>query len=263
MQQRLIIGRYIDTASWVHHLDPRCKMTAMLLYAISVILINSWSSLLIIAVLSLIIMTSTKIPLKLFARGVKPLAPLIIFMMLFQFFFFNEGSLVFSWGFIHLYTEGISRGLLAAGRMILFVSFTAILTFTTTPAKLTQGIEGILQPFKILGVSPQKIALMISIALRFIPTILDEAQKIVKAQASRGADIKDLSWKDKGKMAIVLLVPVMVSAFKRAEDLLNSMESRGFQLGVPRSSYYKLTWHRQDTAFIILMILTMIGVICF
>ncbi|MCR8645274.1 energy-coupling factor transporter transmembrane protein EcfT [Paenibacillus sp. N1-5-1-14] len=263
MQQRLIIGRFINTASWVHHLDPRAKMTAMMIYAASVILIDTWQGLLWLAIISLAVMISTKIPLKLFMRGIKPLAPLIIFMMLFQFFFIKEGELLFSWGFIHVYDQGITRGMLAAGRMILFVTFTAILTFTTTPIKLTQGLEGILRPFTIIGVSPQKIALMISIALRFIPTILDEAQKIVKAQASRGADMKELPWKDKGKMAISLLVPVMVSAFKRAEDLLYSMESRGFQLGAPRSSYYTLTWHLQDTAFIGIMFLAMVGIICF
>lgn len=127
-------------------------------------------------------------------------------------------------GFVY---GGLSSGLIAASRMALLVSFTAILTFTTTPGLLNQGLAGVLAPLRIVGISAQRLTLMMSIALRFIPTILDETHKILKAQAARGADLKEMPWKEKGKMLVSLLVPVTVSAFRRAEELVLSMESRG------------------------------------
>ncbi|MNW47947.1 Energy-coupling factor transporter transmembrane protein EcfT [compost metagenome] len=134
--------------------------------------------------------------------------------------------------------------------MGLLVSFTAILTFTTTPGLLNQGLSGVLKPLRRVGISSERLTLMMSIALRFIPTILDETHKILKAQAARGADLKELPWKEKGRMLVSLLVPVTVSAFRRAEELVLSMESRGYTIGAPRSEYHLLAWKGRDTWFV-------------
>lgn len=135
--------------------------------------------------------------------------------------------------------------------MILFIAFTAILTFTTTPERLTNGLESFFAPLRYVRMSPQKITLMISIALRFIPSIFEEAEKILKAQASRGFVLKERTLKEKASVLMTLLVPVSVGAFRRAGELVDSMESRGYQLGRPRSQYQQLLWVNKDTLFVL------------
>ncbi|WP_019635267.1 energy-coupling factor transporter transmembrane component T family protein [Paenibacillus fonticola] len=251
MRGKLLIGRSIDTGSWIHGLDPRAKLTAMVLYLIAIIAVGSWPALGAAAVFSLAYMTATKIPLKYYVKAAKPLWMLMVFIFAVQCFTVTEGSALWQIGSWTLYSGGVSLGLISASRMALLVSFTAILTFTTTPGLLNQGMAGVLRPFEAIGLSAQRLTLMMSIALRFIPTILDEAQKIVKAQAARGADLRELPWKEKGKMLVSLLVPVTVGAFRRAEELVLSMESRGYRIGAPRSEYHMLVWKRRDTWFIL------------
>ncbi|WP_018759551.1 energy-coupling factor transporter transmembrane component T family protein [Paenibacillus terrigena] len=255
MQQRFILGRVIATDSWVHKLDPRAKMTCMLIFAVITVLLHSLVDFVAVTIVSQLILLSTRIKLTMFWKAVRPLRYLMLFIFLFQLFLEKGGHLLLSWGPIQFYSEGIITAVFTVWRMSLLVTFTALLTFTTTPAMLTQALEDMLKPLKIFRISPQAIALMLSIALRFIPTILEETERIVKAQASRGADLKDLPWKDKAKAMIALLVPVTVCAFRRAEELVNSMEARGYKLGEPRSKFFRLTWHRQDTYFLLIFIL--------
>lgn len=261
MQQKFIFGRVIDTGSWVHQLDPRSKMTAMALFAVIVVMLQSLADFIVVTAVSQIILYSTRIKLTTYWRAVRPLKYLMLFIFLFQIFLESGGELLVSWGPIQIYSGGIITAVFTVWRMFLFISFTALLTFTTAPAKLTQGLEDILKPLSIFGISAQKIALMLTIALRFIPTILEETQRIVKAQASRGADLKELPWKDKAKTMIALLVPVTVCAFRRAEDLVNSMESRGYQLDAPRSKYFILTWKTQDSLFLSIFVLLSVLII--
>ena len=141
---------------------------------------------------------------------------------------------------------------------ILFVSFTAILTLTTPPLRLTQGLEDIMQPLKWFRVSPRKVTLMLSISLRFIPTVFEEADKILKAQASRGMDLKDQSLGRKARLLISLLVPVTISAIRRAEELVDSMESRGYKLNKPRSRFHILRWQPKDSLLILAVILLLL-----
>ncbi|MND84857.1 Energy-coupling factor transporter transmembrane protein EcfT [compost metagenome] len=251
MRNKLLFGRCIDTGSWVHGIDPRAKLTAMVIYLAALLVVRSWIPLAIAVAFSLAYMLATKIPLKYFVKAAKPLWVLMVFIFIVQCLTIDEGNAVFRIGSWTLYSEGFSMGLIAALRMALLVSFTAILTFTTTPGLLNQGLSGVLKPLKLIGISAERLTLMMSIALRFIPTILDETHKIVKAQAARGADLKELPWKEKGKLLISLLVPVTVSAFRRAEDLVLSMESRGYLIGAPRSEYHLLVWRGRDTLFVL------------
>lgn len=263
MQQKFIFGRVIPTNSWIHHLDPRSKMTTMFIFALNVILLHSWVDFVIVTVVSQLILYSTRIPLTAFWRTLKPLRFLMLFIFVFQLLAENSGHILMDYGPITISTGGFISSLFTVWRMFLFVSFTALLTFTTTPAKLTQGLEDMLAPLSIFRISAQRIALMLSIALRFIPTIFEETNRIVKAQASRGVDLKELPWKEKAKASISLLVPVTVCAFRRAEELVNSMEARGYQLGAPRSKYFQLTWQKSDTLFVILFSLLALVVIVF
>ena len=251
MRNKLLFGRSIDTGSWVHAVDPRAKLTGMMLYLIAIVAVGSWPALAVAAVFSVVYMLSTKIPLKYYLKAAKPLWVLMVFIFIVQCFTVESGEALWSIGSWTLYSGGVSSGFIAASRMGLLVSFTAILTFTTTPGVLNQGLSGVLKPLKRLGLSPERLTLMMSIALRFIPTILEETHKILKAQASRGADLKELPWKEKGRMLVSLLVPVTVSAFRRAEELVLSMESRGYTLGAPRSEYHLLVWRSRDTWFVL------------
>ena len=255
MRDKLLIGRFIDTDSWVHQLDPRAKISAMLAYVILIIMAGSWPVMSVLMVFSLAIMLMTRIPLKIYLKAAKPLRILMLFIFVVQCFTVKESAEVLSIGGWSLYLGGVLQGLLSVTRMVLLVSFTALLTFTTSTGQLNQGLERMLSPFRGLGLSPERLTLMISIALRFIPSILEETQQILKAQASRGADLSELPWKEKGKMLVSLLVPVTVGAFRRAEDLVQAMEARGYRLGQPRSQYHALTWRSQDWLFISLFLL--------
>lgn len=249
MRNRLLFGRTIDTGSWIHHLDPRAKITGMVLYLIALLLVRTWIPLAIAVIFSILYMLATKIQLRYFAKAAKPLWVIIVFIFIIQTLTMGGEHILFQLGGFRIYVEGFSAGLISALRMTLLVSFTAILTFTTTPGVLNQGLDGVLKPLKKIGVPSDRLTLMLGIALRFIPTILDETQKIMMAQAARGADVKELPWKEKGKLLISLLVPVTVGAFRRAEDLVLSMESRGYVVGQPRTQFRQLHWGSRETFF--------------
>jgi len=252
--ERLLLGRSIETGSWVHKLDARSKITGMLLYVAVILLSRSWPAMALLAVFSISVMASTRIPLKYFIKAAKPLRYLMLFIFIVQVLSVKEGEIWLTLGSLSLHMGGLRLGAFSVIRMIFLVSFTALLTFTTTPGRLNQGLEGILSPFKKLGLSPDRMTLMISIALRFIPTILDESQIILKAQASRGADLKELPLKEKGRMLVSLLVPIISSAFRRAQDLIYSMEARGFRMDAPRSRYHRPEWNLSDTVFICMFV---------
>ena len=250
MQNRMIFGRYYDTGSWVHRLDPRAKVAAMLLYMVAIFMVNTLAEAVTVFVFAIVVMLSTRIPLMQFARALKPLLFIMVFIFAFHLLFDAGGTRLMAVGPFKFYSGGFERGILAVVRMILFVGFTAILTFTTPPAKLTRGLEAFFRPLKIVGISPDRLTLMIEIALRFIPTIFEEAEKILKAQASRGMDMKDQPLVKKARLLISLLVPVTVNAVRRAMELTDSMESRGYRLGAPRTRYHPLAWVGRDTLFL-------------
>lgn len=254
MNEKLVLGRSIDTGSWVHKLDPRSKITGMMLFVVVILLSHSWIAMGLLAVFSVAVMASTKIPLKYFLKAAKPLRYLMLFIFIVQLLSVKEGEVWLTIGSWSLYEGGLRLGAFSVIRMFFLVTFTALLTFTTTPGRLNQGLDGILSPFKRFGLSPDRITLMIDLALRFIPTILDESQIILKAQASRGVDLKELPLKEKGRMLVSLLVPVIASAFRRAQDLVYSMEARGFRMDAPRSRYHRLRWGGADTAFILMFV---------
>ncbi|AIQ10957.1 energy-coupling factor transporter transmembrane component T family protein [Paenibacillus durus] len=255
MNERLLLGRTIATGSWVHKLDPRSKLIGMLLYAAAILLSRSWPAMALLALFSVTVAASTRIPLKYYLKAAKPLRYLMLFIFIVQLISVKEGEVWLTLGSYSLHEEGLRLGAFAVIRTFLLVAFTALLTFTTTPARLNQGMEGILSPLRFTGLSPGRFTLMVSLALRFIPTILDEAQIILKAQASRGADLSELPLKEKGRMLVTLLVPVIAGAFRRAQDLVYSMEARGFQMDALRSRYHRLRWGWADTFFIAMFIL--------
>ncbi|NGZ77393.1 energy-coupling factor transporter transmembrane component T family protein [Saccharibacillus alkalitolerans] len=270
MRDKLIIGRMIPTGSKVHGLDPRAKITAMLLFTAALILSDGWAQLAVLALLAAAVLAATKIPPKTYLRTMRPLRWLMLFVFLFQLFAgpgagsaeaSTAATALWTWtaGPVTLTSAGLSAALLAVSRMALLIVFTALLTFTTTPSMLSRGIEGMLKPISRGGTGAERFSLMMRLALRFIPALLEEAQTILKAQAARGADYEEMNAKDKARLLLSLLVPVTVGAFRRAEELTTSLEARGYRIGAPRTAYRQLAWRAADTWFTLLFALLPAG----
>lgn len=251
MKHKLMLGRYVEGNSLLHRLDPRSKLIGMFFFIAAVFLINSYMTLFIGLAFTLTVMLMTKIPLAYYFRAIKPLLLLIAFIMLFHIFFHSEGARLFKVGVFSLYSGGLEKGLVAAGRMTLFISFAAVLSFTTQPDRIASALSSILRPLQKIGLPVERLSLMLSLSLRFIPTIFEEAERIWKAQVSRGFSLADQPLKEKAKRVIALLVPVTASAFRRAESLADAMEARGYRLGASRSQYRHMIWSRSDTLFLL------------
>lgn len=251
MRQKLMLGRYVDGQSYIHRLDPRSKLAGMLLFIAAVFLINSYFTLVIGVVFTLIMMLLTKIPLIYYVRAIKPLIFLIIFITLFHLFFHTEGARMLKVGVFSIYSGGLEKGLIAAGRMTLFISFAAVLTFTTQPDRIASALSSFLGPLQKLGVPVARFSLMLSLSLRFVPTIFEEAERIWKAQVSRGFSLANQSLKVRATRIIALLVPVTSSAFRRAESLAEAMEARSYRLGAARTQYRQMIWRLPDTLFLL------------
>lgn len=252
MRERMLLGRYFEADSWIHRLDPRAKTAAMAFYMLAVFLIDSYVEVLAVLVFSILLMRATTIPLVRFLQAMRPLLFILLFIFLFHALFDASGSRIVAAGPVNLYAGGIAKGMMSASRMMLFVTFTALLTFTTKPDRLAQGLGSLMQPLRLVRVSPERLSLMIGIALRFIPTVFEEAERIWKAQASRGMDFRSQPLMRKARLAIALLVPVTAGACRRASDLADSMAARGYRLGQPRTAFQPLAWARADTRFLVL-----------
>lgn len=256
-KQRMIIGRYIHRDSSIHMLDPRAKTVSMLLFMLGVFLCKSYAEVLVLLLFTLTMILCTRIPLGIYIRAVKPLLFLILFIILFHALFDQEGAgtRLVDTGAFALYSGGLKKGLIAAARMTLFIMFTAILTFTTQPDRLAQGLGSLLRPLQGIGVPVNRMMLMLSVALRFIPAIFEEAERIWKAQISRGLELKEKPMKEKARLLIAMLVPVTAGAFRRAVQLADSMEARGYQLNGERTAYRTLHWRPADTLYILTFLL--------
>ncbi len=253
MLEKMIFGRYIPGNSFVHKLDPRSKLSFVFLFIIGVFLANNTVTYAVLLGFTLLVILSSRIRLYFLFNGLKPILFLIIFTLLMHIFFTKEGALLVDWKFIKIYEEGLRQGIFISIRFLVLVLLTSILTLTTSPISITDGMEDLLGPFKRFKLPVHELALMMSISLRFIPTLMDETDKILKAQLARGSDISTGSIKQRIRAVIPLLVPLFVSAFKRAEDLAVAMEVRGYRGGEGRTRYRQLKWHWRDTTIMVLL----------
>lgn len=258
MLEKMIFGRYIPGSSFVHRLDPRSKLLFVLLFVIAVFLANNAVTYGILLAFTLFIIVVSRIRLYFLINGLKPIIFLIVFTFLMHLFFTREGVLLVDWKFIKIYEEGVRQGFFISIRFFVLVLITSILTLTTSPISITDGMEDLLGPFKRFKLPVHELALMMSIALRFIPTLMDETSKILKAQLARGSDISTGSMKERIRAVIPLLVPLFVSAFKRAEDLAVAMEVRGYRGGEGRTRYRQLVWGPRDTVAMVLLAVLMV-----
>lgn len=252
MGNSMIIGQYVPGNSLIHRLDPRTKMIIIFFYVIFVFFANNVMSysLLTLFVLTTIVMTF--IPLRFILKGLTPVWFLIIFTFLLHLFLTKEGPVLFELFSVKFHQGGVIQGLVISLRFCLLVLMTSLLTLTTTPIEITDAIESLLHPLKKVKFPVHELALMMSISLRFIPTLMQETDKISKAQASRGVDFRTGPLKERIKAIIPLLVPLFVSAFKRAEELAMAMEARGYQGGEGRTKLRELTYEKKDIFIFIL-----------
>lgn len=255
MMEKMIFGRYIPGDSFVHKLDPRSKLLFVFAFIIIVFLANNAVTYALLLAFTLFVVFISRIRMYFLINGLKPVIILMVFTFLLHILFTREGNIIFDFGFIKIYEEGLKQGIFISVRFLVLVFMTSILTLTTSPIAITDGIEVLLGPLKKIKMPVHELALMMSISLRFIPTLMDETDKIMKAQMARGSDLSAGSIKDRLKAVVPLLVPLFVSAFKRAEDLATAMEVRGYRGGEGRTRYRQLKWDAGDTICLVGLVL--------
>lgn len=247
MMDKLIFGRYVTGDSLIHRLDPRAKLLSTLLFVVIIFLANNWMTYLGLALFVGFGIYLSDIKLSFFINGVKPLIWLILFTVLLQVVFTAGDNVLFSWWVIVISKEGLVNGAFIFMRFVLIIFMTTLLTLTTMPMSLTEAIEYLLHPGKKVGVPVHEIALMLSIALRFVPTLMDETEKIMNAQRARGIDFGEGNLYNQMKSIVPMLIPLFVSSINRAEELATAMEARGYKGGEGRTKFRQLTWQRRDT----------------
>lgn len=239
MIRDITLGQYYASDSPIHRLDPRVKIIATLLFIIELFIVDNFIGFGICAIALAAVIIVSKVPLSFIMRGLKP----ILFILFFTFalnIFMVKGEVVWEWKFLHITKEGIEIAVFMAIRLVLLIIGSSMLTLTTKPLSLTDGIERLLSPLSRFKFPSHEIAMMMSIALRFIPTLLEETDKIMKAQQARGADFESGGVIKRAKALIPVLVPLFVSAFRIAQDLAMAMEARCYHGGENRTRMHEM-----------------------
>ena len=257
----IALGRYLPLTSIIHNMDPRAKIGAMLLMMVAIFIPAGYTGYIIIGIAVVLTALLAKLKLSFLCRAMKPMLFMLSFLLIINLLVVRSGDVLITIGSWNIYTDALTQTLYIVIRLALMIMITTILTATTKPLELTLGIEDLLKPFKVIGVPAHDIAMMISIALRFIPTLIEETQRIMKAQASRGVDMENGKLMEKVKAILSLIVPLFVSAFQRAEELAYAMEARGYIPSRPRTRYKQLKMHGKDVALLLLSVLILVGMI--
>ncbi len=253
MLKDITLGQYFPGNSPIHRLDPRTKLIALVAYIVALFLAKGWVAYgLLLVCLAAVIKVST-IPVKSIVNGMKPLVMILIFTGVLNIFFTGGETVLLKLGAITITLEGIARAVQMMIRILMLITGTFLLTFTTSPIALTDGLEALMNPLKKLKVPVHELSMMMCIALRFIPTLIEETDKIMSAQKARGADFESGSLMDRAKALIPILVPLFISAFRRADELATAMECRCYQGGEGRTKMKLLRYTRRDfSAFALL-----------
>ena len=257
----ITIGQYFPSDSPLHRLDARVKLVITLLYIVSLFLIKSFIGYAFVIIALAIVIKVSKVPFKFMVKGLKSLVFIIIFAALINVFTVKGGETLVTFWKLSITTEGVFFAIKMALRIILLIIGSSLLTLTTTPIKLTDGIEALLKPLSKIGVPAHDIAMMMTIALRFIPTLLDETDKIIKAQQARGADFDTGRLRDKARALVPILVPLFISAFRRADELAMAMESRCYNGGANRTRMNVMKVTSIDYTAIILFVVYWVVII--
>ena len=246
MIRDITIGQYYPAKSVVHRLDPRVKLICTLLYLISLFLFSSIPGYLVATVFLVCVIHISKVPFSYIVKGLKPVIMLLMITVLFNLFLTRQGDVLFHAWIFTITEGGLRTAVYMAIRLVYLIIGSSLMTFTTTPNELTDGIEAVLHPLNKIHVPVHEIAMMMSIALRFIPILLEETDKIMKAQLARGADFESGNIFKRAKAMVPLLVPLFISAFRRANDLAMAMEARCYRGGEGRTKMKPLIYHKRD-----------------
>ena len=257
----MILGRYIPGNSIVHRLDPRSKLVAMILLIMIVFWANNPITNVNLFVVTGIFVALSEVPLSFFIKGLRSMFFLIAFTTLFQLFFISGGDVLFEMGFFKITSHGIEQAGIIFCRFVLIIFFSTLLTLTTMPLSLATAVESLLGPLKRFKVPVHEIGLMLSMSLRFVPTLMDDTIRIMNAQKARGVDFGEGNIIQKVKAMIPILIPLFATSLKRADSLATAMEARGYQGGNGRSQYRQLNWMNKDS--VALLLVCVLGLILF
>ena len=263
----IALGKYIPGNSFIHKLDPRTKIMAMILLMITIFWnVGDFLKFPVYFILSIVIYVLLRISgikVKTILKSLKPMMFMMVFLFVINIFVYQEGYPLFTIPFVNftLYLESITQTLFIIIRLALMLAVTTILTTTTKPLDMTYGLEWYMSPLKVIKFPAHEIAMTISIALRFIPTILEETQRIIKAQTSRGVDLEEGTLKEKISAIISLLIPLLISSFQRSEELSDAMEARGYDPSAIRTRYRVLRFKTVDLVSSIISVLLMTAII--
>ncbi|CUO95893.1 Energy-coupling factor transporter transmembrane protein EcfT [[Eubacterium] contortum] len=258
MVRDITIGQYYPAKSVIHRLDPRVKIVCTLLFLISLFIQRSILGYVVATLFLGAVIYMSRVPFKFIVKGLKPIMILLLITVLFNLFLTRGGAELVHFWIFHITEKGLETSVYTAIRLIYLIMGSSIMTFTTTPNSLTDGIEKLLHPLNKIRVPVHEVAMMMSIALRFIPILLEETDKIMKAQMARGADLDSGNMIQKAKAMIPILVPLFVSAFRRANDLAMAMESRCYHGGEGRTKMKPLVYKGRDRAGYIITLLYMV-----
>lgn len=249
----MTIGQHIPGDSVIHRLDPRTKILSAMFLIVLLFVVKGFVGYGLVALGLALVIRASRIPWKFVIRGLRPLMVILVLTLTLHLFM-TEGRVIFQVWFLKVTWEGLIRGLMMGTRLVLLILGTSMLTLTTSPMQLTDGIETLLKPGKKIGIPAHELAMMMTIALRFIPTLLEETEKIMKAQMARGADFQSGGIMQRARSLIPLLVPLFVNAFRRADDLAIAMEARGYRGGEGRTKLKELKFQRLDAVALGLVI---------
>lgn len=259
MFKDITIGQYIEGNSFIHKMDARAKILLTLLYIVFIFFITSPIAYIILAAFTISIVVISKVPVGYILRGLKPMLYILAFTGVLNLFMTHGGETIFQWGVFHITELGAKTAAIMVVRLVLLVVATSVLTLTTSPLMLTDGIEMLLKPFEIIKVPAHEIAMMMTIAIRFIPTLSEETEKIMKAQMARGADFESGNILRRAKAMIPLLVPLFISAFRRADDLAVAMDSRCYHGGKNRTRMKQMIFTYRDA--VATLVVVFVGII--
>ena len=253
MLRDITLGQYYSSDSLIHKLDPRVKIIAAVLFIIELFLVKTFAGFAVCGAALALVVALSGVPLRFILRGLKP----ILLILLFTFFlnmFMIPGTVIWKFGFVQVTLEGLKLATFMSVRLILLIIGSSMLTLTTTPLQLTDGLEMLFAPLRFFKVPTHELAMTMSIALRFIPTLLEETDKIMKAQQARGADFESGNFIRRAKALVPVLLPLFVSAFRIAQDLSFAMEARCYRGGIGRTRMHKMKLGKLDYLAIVLVV---------
>ena len=255
------LGQFYPVDSQIHALDPRAKILAVAVLAVGLFLVASLAGFLVVGAALAACVPASRVPPAVFYGFLRPVFPIVVATALFQVLFSREGEVLFGWGILQVRDAGLALAAFLALRILLLVGAAGLLTATTSPLALADGVEDLLSPLKKLRFPVHEVAMMMSIALRFVPTLADEAGRITKAQAARGADFSEGGLLTRARAMLPVLVPLTIGAFRRADELAEAMESRGYRGSEGRTRYRKLRFGPRDWLAPVLAVVVVVAAV--